>query len=165
MSAFVVDTNVPVVANGRSKQASADCVLSCIDALRHVVVDGLIVLDDKMRILSEYMDNLSMSGQPGAGDYFMKWVWSVQAVSERCEQAVIHETPDDDRGFEKFPPDPALAKFDRSDRKFVAVALASKNEPTVLNAVDPDWWEHRKALRKNGLWIKFLCPDAMDKTG
>ena len=33
MSVFVVDTNVPVVANGKSDQADPDCVIACIQAL------------------------------------------------------------------------------------------------------------------------------------
>jgi hypothetical protein len=128
-----------------------------------VIATGVVVLDDKMRILREYMDNLSLSGQPGAGDYFMKWVWSIQAVDERCEQVAIRQRPEDDQDFEEFPRDAALARFDRADRKFVAVALASKNSPTVLNAADPDWWEHRSALAQNHVRIKFLCPDLMDR--
>jgi hypothetical protein len=160
MNAFVVDTNVPVVANGKSAQASPICVLACVESLEAIKNNGVIVLDDGMRILHEYMNNLSLSGQPGVGDAFMKWVWSIQALEERCERVPIRELPDDDQDFEEFPRDPDLADFDRSDRKFVAVALTSRNTPTVLNAVDPDWWTHRKALRRHGVRVKFLCPDS-----
>jgi len=34
MNVYVVDTNVPVVANGRSEQADQDCVIACIDQTR-----------------------------------------------------------------------------------------------------------------------------------
>ena len=159
MNAFVVDTNVPVVANGRSEQASPDCVLACIESLEAVRSKGLVVLDDGMRILQEYMNNLSMSGQPGPGDAFMKWVWTVQAVTEHCERVTIQPKREDDQDFEEFPRDPDLTDFDRADRKFVAVARASRNRPTILNAVDPDWWTHREALRRHGVRIRFLCPN------
>lgn len=158
MNAFVVDTNVPVVANGKSKQADPDCVISCIAALRRIHEDGVVVLDDAMRILHEYMNNLSLSGQPGAGDFFMKWVFNNQADEHRCEQVRLTPrdgSPDD---FEEFPDDIELADFDRSDRKFVAVALASQNSPTVLDAVDSDWAEKYEALKRNGIVIDFLCP-------
>lgn len=161
MSAFVVDTNVPVVANGRSEQADFDCVLACIDKLEEITNGGVVVLDDGMRILREYMDNLSMKGQPGPGDGFMKWVWQHQAVAERCEQVTIQPTPKDDHDFEEFPRDPALSDFDRADRKFVAVALASRRAPTVLNAVDLGWWTHLDALRAHGVRVEFLCPQCM----
>jgi len=53
---------------------------------------------------------------------------------------------------------PALAGFDRSDRKFVAMALASGSTPDVLNAVDSDWADYFAALARNGVKLKFLCP-------
>lgn len=158
MSAFVVDTNVPVVANGRSEQADPDCVIACINVLGDIVANGLVVLDDAMQILHEYMSNLSMSGQPGAGDAFMKWVWSVQADVGRCE--CVRLTPcslaSDD--FNEFPDDVDLANFDPSDRKFVVVALASRKKPVVLNAVDSDWAQSHGALVRHGIKVDFLCP-------
>ena len=89
MKAFVVDVNVAMVTNGRSPQANDDCLLACLDALEAVYRDGIIVLDDGMRILSEYMGHLNMAGQPGPGDFFMKWVWENQAVSSRCERVPL----------------------------------------------------------------------------
>jgi len=159
MSAFVVDTNVPVVANARrSQQADPACVIAFIDALDDVRTNGIVVLDDAMRILREYMDNLSMSGQPGAGDLFMKWVWNVQADDGRCQ--TVHLTPchGNSQDFMEFPNDADLAGFDPSDRKFVAVAVASRITPIVLNAVDRDWAENHVALKRNGVNVRFLCP-------
>ena len=158
MIAFVVDTNVPVVANGRSEQADPNCVIACINALCDVRATGIIVLDDAMQILHEYMTNLSMSGQPGAGDLFMKWVWSIQADQERCEQVRLTPHHLDPNEFEVFPDDGDLAGFDRSDRKFVVAALTSRKKPVVLNAVDSDWAHHYAALTRNGVQIDFLCP-------
>ncbi|MCX7047699.1 MAG: hypothetical protein NTX50_19715 [Candidatus Sumerlaeota bacterium] len=158
MSAYVVDTNVPVVANGKSSHADPDCVIACICALAKVRKSGTIVLDDGMLILREYMNKLSMSGEPGPGDMFMKWVWSIQAVSSLCEQVRITPRQDDPHNFVEFPDDAGLARFDRSDRKFVAVALASANKPMVLNAVDSDWAHCHKALLRNRVMVTFLCP-------
>lgn len=158
MAAFVVDTNVAVVANGKTPQADPRCVVACLDALSEVR-SGLVVLDDAMRILNEYMDHLSLRGEPGAGDAFMKWVWTVQADEAHCERVTLTRRYDrDDGDFLEFPEDPELAAFDRSDRKFVAVALASISGPVVLNAVDSDWAHHHKALQRNGLRVRFLCP-------
>lgn len=158
MAAFVVDTNVPVVANGRS-HADPDCVIACLDVLLEVASHGVIVLDDAMRILNEYLSHLSLAGQPGPGDSFMKWVWNVQADDSQCERVSL--TPKYESGaesFEEFPDDPDLGDFDRSDRKFVAVALASVRAPLILNAVDSDWAESHEALVRNGVTVRFLCP-------
>ena len=46
MSAVVIDTNVPVVANGHTVQAGPDCVIACIDALDDAMQKRLILLDD-----------------------------------------------------------------------------------------------------------------------
>jgi hypothetical protein len=47
MGFFVVDTNVPIVANGRSEQADPDCVITCIDALTEIYQQGIIILETR----------------------------------------------------------------------------------------------------------------------
>jgi hypothetical protein len=160
MRAVVVDTNVAVVANGKAEQASLDCQQACVDTLKNIRERGTVVLDDAMRILKEYMNNLSLSGQPGLGDAFLKWVWEHQSTT-RCEQ--VHITPRSDRedDFEEFPADPDLEGFDPSDRKFVAVVRVSRHKPPVLNAVDTDWWHFRTPLKKHRVRVRFLCPEHM----
>jgi len=159
MDAFVVDTNVPVVANGGTEQAGPMCIAACISALETIEQEGMIVLDDGGRILREYLCYLSPSGQPGVGNLFMKWTWQNQAVVECCKQVPITPTDPDETSFVEFPNDPDLEGFDPSDRKFVAVALASKCQPEVLNAVDSDWWHYRAPLERHGIRIRFLCPE------
>ena len=158
MAAFVIDTNVAVCANGAS-HADPTCVIACIDILTAIQSEGIVVLDDGMLILKEYMDHLSLSGEPGVGDAFMKWVWNVQADENLCERVAL--TPrlvNGSEDFFEFPDDPDLADFDLSDRKFVAAALTSINGPTILNALDSDWANSYVALLRNGLTIRFLCP-------
>ena len=158
MRAFVVDVNVAIVANGKSPQADLDCMARCVDALEDISTKGLIVLDDDMRILSEYLRHLSPKGEPGLGDAFMRWVWEHQAVVERCERVILTPSGPGEADVAEFPADPALASFDRNDRKYVAVALASERHPNILNAVDPDWWQYKDALARNGARLQFLCP-------
>jgi hypothetical protein len=159
LNAFVVDTNVAIVANRGSPQAGAACVLACVDALERIVRQGRLVLDDQSRILDEYRRHLSPSGQPGLGDKFFKWVWQNQRNVKCCERVEIHPRGADRDDFVEFPSDTSLRGFHSDDRKFVAVALASKNRPEVLNAVDRDWWDYRDALRQCGVRITFLCQE------
>lgn len=158
MNAFVIDTNVAIVANERSPQAGPDCVLRCVEALESAR-EGVIVIDDAYRILDEYMNHLSFAGEPGAGDAFFKWLFENQAVEERCERVPLTLRSDDPDDFNEFPADPELAKFDPPDRKFVAVALASRLGPEILYAVDSDWWNHQEALERNGVKVRLVCPD------
>ena len=115
-----------------------------------------------MRIFKEYRRLLSPSGQPGVGDAFFKWLWDNQANPKRCRQIGITPLAIAIQTLRSFRADPDLATFDAADRKFVAVALASGLNPTILNASDTDWWIHRQPLIRNGLTIEFLCPDLME---
>jgi hypothetical protein len=155
MKAFVVDTNVAVVANGQASQARPDCVLACAAALAGIKDNGKIVLDSGMLILKEYLKDLGLAGKPGLGQAFVKWVFDNQAVAERCERVAIRAG---DGSFREFPDAPELARFHIDDHKYVAVALASRNRPKVLNAVDSDWWTYRKPLRQHGVRVRNLCP-------
>jgi len=161
MRAFVVDVNVAVVANGRKTHADFNCILACVNVLEKLYKHGMIVIDDGMLILNEYMSRLKMEGQPGMGDAFMKWVWENQAVIQRCERVKLTVRGDDPQDILEFPDDPELDGFDRSDRKYVAVALASEKNPLILNAVDTDWWHYREVLMQKGVRIDFLCPQHM----
>jgi hypothetical protein len=161
MSAYVVDTNVPLVANGFHEKASVDCVLACIALLRKVR-NAIVCLDDLGKILAEYNRKLNIAGQPGVGDEFYRWLHERQAMPEHCERVQIHSCHEshEPENYEEFPSDPELASFDPSDRKFVAVALTSKYHPPIVNATDSDWWNQRAVLERNGITIQFLCPDA-----
>jgi len=89
----------------------------------------------------------------------MKWIHENQCNGDRCERVPI--TRHEERGFVEYPDDVALATFDRSDRKFVAVALKSELDPTILNAVDADWSEHQDAFQACGVVVKELCPGCL----
>lgn len=58
-----------------------------------------------------------------------------------------------------------LENFDLTDRKFVAVALASGVDPPINNASDTDWWEFRDALARHRVTINFLCQELMTTAG
>lgn len=157
----IVDTNVLIVANGKASHADIDCELACVEALGQIQGDGRVLVDQSGFVFAEYQRHLSHSGQPGLGDVFFKWLWDNQAQASICTKVDI--APEDDTGtsFAVFPPDPELEGFDLSDRKFVAVAIASREAPPILNATDTDWWRHREALNSYGVNVKFLCPQHM----
>ncbi len=155
MAAFIVDVNVAIVANGKSPQADNRCQLSCVRSLKDVQ-RNVICLDDGDRIFKEYLDHLSMSGQPGVGDEFMDWLNQNRYTPSACERVAIRGHPE--RDFEEFPDDPALMAFDRSDRKYAAVARASRHSPHILNAVDSDWRNFEPELSRHGINVSELCP-------
>jgi len=155
----VIDTNVPVVANDLDREFP-DCVAACAERLARFQRRGTLVLDDGWRILREYMRHLRSTGQPGVGDAFLKWVLTNISNPSRCRFVSITDAGEP-TGFAEFPNDTRLAAFDRSDRKFVAVALAGPDRPPILQALDSAWWPFTGVLAEHGVRVDFICPDAI----
>jgi hypothetical protein len=157
--AVVVDSNVAYVASRLHDKADDACINECVKRLRDVQVAGGLLIDDKGLILLEYTKKLGYSGQPGAGHAFVKWAHDHQAIPAKVRQVAI--TPRSDAGwrrYDEFPDRSDLSTFDKSDQKFVAVALASGTNPPILNAVDSDWCNHRGVLESAGVTVELLCP-------
>lgn len=157
---FLLDTNVAVVANGKST-AAFPCVTKAVERIERLKAGEILVLDDAFYILSEYDRNLNAGGKPGVGDDFYLWALRNRNNPQRCEQVPLALTADG--SFAAFPTAAELAKFDPSDRKFVAAALTHPANPTVVNACDKDWHEHHEALSRHGVAIEFLCPEEMTR--
>ncbi|MCF7956510.1 MAG: hypothetical protein K9M75_11965 [Phycisphaerae bacterium] len=165
MSAYVIETNVGVVANGRNcPQADIACKLACIAKLRECVQIlnnekmGHVVLDSSNEIFDEYRYHFNFEGQPGTGDKFFQVLYERQFSTDNCERVKI--TKEEGWGYEEFPHDKDLREFDPSDRKFVAVALQSQNSPVILNATDSDWHENKEALDRY-VQVEQLCPNCL----
>ena len=157
MTTFVVDTNVPIAANGRLTHANSQCRLTCIKKLKAVVRDQVVAVDDQGEIIKEYARHLQYKGTLGVGDVFFKHVFDNQHQSDRVSRVRVKPVADEKRGFEELPPN----SFDRSDRKFLAVAVGAC--ATVLNATDSDWGEHAKLMRRLGVEVHQLCPQHANK--
>lgn len=157
----VVDTNVPKVANLATDPENisdelAACVLFCVESIEHVVNKGGLVLDAGDEIFDEYRRQLSMSGQPGVGDRFMKWVHDNRWKFPEADRVKITKSGD---SYDEFPEHADLTQFDNSDRKFIAAANAHPAKPPVLEATDTKWWGWKDALAQVGITVHFLCPD------
>jgi len=162
VSHTIIDTNVPIVANGSSDQASILCVVACQRLLQEVAADRrVLVIDSAWQIIREYKHKLRQEGQPGIGDAFLRWVLTNWANPQRCTQVPITAAPNAQSAhdFAEFPDDPALARFDPSDRKFVAVAHAHPAHPPIYNAVDTDWLHYQETLASHGVVVTQICLD------
>ncbi len=155
----VVDTNVPKTANLATKfdlksDVPCECILACIEAVNHVVKKKCLVIDSCDEIFDEYRRQLSLQGQPGVGDVFMKWVhdnrWSLPAN----QRVAITKNGD---SYNEFPEHQNLKNFDISDRKFVAVSNAHESKPTILQATDSKWVGWKDALNECGIMVEFIC--------
>lgn len=160
----IVDTNVALVANGKSEQASEDCEEICINWLVEITNGEIkLALDDERRIIEEYRRKLNPYGQPGVGDAFLKWVETNWTNPKWCELVSITPVDGLENEFEEFPTNPALVGFDPDDRKFIAVAIAHPQKPPILQAVDRQWWDFRDAFSRHGVTVEFICEDDIQR--
>jgi len=153
---FVIDTNVILVANRQHAGVSDECARACDRRLQVVMESGRVTIDDRFRILSEYLNKTTPHTGKRTGDAFVKWLLQNKATPSRCDQVALAESPA--RGFETFPDDARLAAFDPPDRKFVAVAAAHADKPPVLQAADSKWLDWAPALADYAISVEFLCP-------
>lgn len=156
----LVDTNVPINANLATQpdpmsDVPDKCILECIRQIEYITQNGGLVVDNEGEIFREYINHLSLRGQPGVGDTFAKWVHDHQWNSQKIERISISKNGNN---YDQFPAHTGLKTFDNADRKFVAVANAHPNKPPILQATDSKWWGWKDALAEGGITVHFLCP-------
>jgi hypothetical protein len=167
MSAYVVDENVPIVANDsvhpnpKSPQADNLCRLDCVKALRQIVRSGILIIDTAGEVVNKYRRHLRPRGQPGVGDAFFRHIINHQFDRRKVRRISLARNAQAE--FEAFPVDTALATFDPSDRIYVALAVAAPERPSILNAVDSDYAEHKAALEGVGVYVYEICPQCIRK--
>jgi hypothetical protein len=157
----VIDTNVTTTANGANPGAPDSCRVASEKALQEVMSRGHVFVDDGGLILEEYLSNLSPKGQPGPGDVFLKWLLTNEWGGDRVTRVTITSTEEDDEDFVELAKPTDGTSYDRSDRKFLAVAAAHPDHPPILQSFDSKWWGWQAALAEIGVSIHFLCEHAI----
>jgi hypothetical protein len=152
MKRYVVDTNVPIIANGRqNSNASIDCRIAAVTFLRTLLSSGKILVDRAGDIQAEYRRHLNAKGEPGVGDRFYQEV--LKSTPRRTERIKLPKRADGE--YVDLPQALVDAGFDRSDRKFAA--LGKREKAPVVNATDGDWLEHHAVLERHGIQVEFVC--------
>lgn len=156
MRRCVVDTNVPIVANGRSdpdgaSYPSLNCRIAAVEFLLELLSSGKLLVDRAGEIQAEYRRHLSPRGQPGVGDRFYCEV--LNSAPQFVERVDLPRR--DDGEYADLPQALIDAGFDPSDRKFAA--LGRRENVPVINATDSDWLNHRTMLAEHGIRVRFVC--------
>lgn len=157
----IVDTNVPKIANlsndpDKISDELVNCVNNCVDAIDHVIKTMGLVIDSGDEIFDEYRQQLEMSGRPGIGDRFMKWVHDNRWKLPEGNRVKITQTGST---YAECPDILKTINFDKSDEKFVAVANAHPLKPPILQATDSKWWGWKEDLASVDINVYFLCPN------
>jgi hypothetical protein len=155
MPPAVIDTNVLLVANGSHPDASPECREACVRRLLAQQRGGITVIDTGNRILAEYGNKTRPNQARGAGDAFLKWLHQNKHTTTRVHQVALNESEKD--SYAEFPNVELQARFDPSDRKFVAVAHAHESKPAVWQAADCKWLDWWRELFVMGVKVEFLC--------
>ncbi|UWQ50648.1 PIN domain-containing protein [Leisingera caerulea] len=151
MPRYVIDTNVPIVANGEDEAITHDCRKAAVTLLMKAIEKGKVFLDSEGAIQDEYRRYLNPKGQPGVGDRFFLEV--INSHPNKVARVDLQKRADGE--YLDLPQAIIDSGFDPSDRKFAAVA--KKSGAKVYNAVDSDWVERRTVIEANGIEIVFLC--------
>lgn len=161
MKHLIIDTNVPLKAADMHPNDALDrlCSKKCLKFIKELMEsDDIVVLDTEREILKEYQKNINTNSQDNVASQFLMWLYR-KISTQNVELHKITKTGDND--YAEFPASQKLKGFDRSDRKFVALAVAHPHHPKIYNGADTDWWDYRDALEENGIHIVFLCEDYM----
>lgn len=159
----IVDTNVPLVAAGKHEHATVSCRRSCVDFVNSVLNgDVCLVLDEHREVLSEYRSNMYPDPNPSSGlaNNFLMYIISNYGIRERVQRLILSWSEDGE--YNTWPRDLELLKFDPSDRKWVALAVAFEQETgqkvPITYAIDRDWDDNQEALKRCGIKLNPLCP-------
>ncbi len=160
--AYVIDTNVLIVANKREGGTYA-CAAQCAAAILRVKESGAVVMDASGLILDEYASYLNYKGQPGLGDAFLRWFINNRGRRDLCLTVPLTSNSHEWRAFKEFPDNVRLKTFDRNDQKFVAAARAH-GAAVILQASDHKWLNWATELETEGLLVEFLCREELEAT-
>ena len=84
---------------------------------------------------------------------FFKYLHDNKHLSQSVKLVTVTPNNVDTTGFDELPNN----KIDKSDRKFLAVAL--KGNASIINALDTDWHEQREFLNEIGVKVVQICEE------
>jgi hypothetical protein len=151
MPDFILDTNVLLVASAADPSSPFDdthvppqeteIVFEWLAAFRSDTSQRM-VWDEAWAIYAEYRHKLSDQ------DY------GLRVLAEKMATARFVPIELDDDGSAKVPEE--FRGFDRSDRKFLAVALADTHRSAIVNASDTDWLQIEREIHDEGVEVIHL---------
>lgn len=156
----IIDTNVIYKAGTPISKLDGDdldCADKCSCFLEKFVNDhtNTLVLDKGRRIFKEYIsayDKISREC-PSVATVFLRTVFGHKPKFGVDNSTEI--TPDGD-SFCEYPSDARLTDFDRSDKKFIALANAHASHPQIVEGADSKWWGIKNVLAEYGISVYFV---------
>lgn len=170
MAHKIIDTNVPLTAAGVNTEASERCELKCEEVISQIFRgEALIVVDDDDRVISEYRNNMYPDPKGTRAGQFLMYLLVNRRHPDRVRSLKLQL---DENGHYVDYPDtedswnsdiPRCERFDRDDKKWVALAVRFKRETgedaPIVNAADRCWLVFEPHLEAAGVNLEALCRD------
>ncbi len=159
-SKIIMDTNVAAKAAALQK----DCRLEemkmqrkCAEFIGEFVNNpsSQLILDMNYEIVHEYRKRIPHETDLGR----IFWRWFNTYVGKIPFENMVRLEKDSDGNYVSFPLEERTEKFDRSDRKFIALSIAHSEHPPVVEASDGKWYGFRDVFAEYGVHIEFLDID------
>lgn len=148
----VIDTNVALVTK-LDGDWPAELTDACEELLEQILERREpVVTDAEGEILDEYLNQLSLSGQPSLGDEFVRYVFTSRFGWAPRYRPEIRPDPTTEHRYGVLGDDDA--DIDPSDRKFVAAAKVA--DVPVVQATDSKWLEWGPALERHGVTVEYV---------
>lgn len=161
MTEYIIDTNVPLVAQGSGNHMSSNCTQNCVAFLERLFNGHFkLVIDDGYHLIAEYQNLMLKGSQAQYGNRFLKWIFTHQDNPLKIKTVEVNQL--DEYNFKEVPKSLIEIGFDNSDRKFVAVAVANNYRAPIAQAADSKWIGWEDALNKEGISVFFLCKEELE---
>jgi hypothetical protein len=155
MAEYIIDTNVPIIAQGDSDYTE-DCQERCAHFMESIKYEThIVVIDSDYDLLVEYEKNATRYKQDSYLREFVKWLHRHKDNSSKVKKVNISQ--DSEKGYIEVPQNLHALNFDWSDRKFIAVAIANDKIAPIIEAGDSKWIGWESALNNEGISVDFLC--------
>jgi hypothetical protein len=164
MHSVVVDTNVWIMAHVSQDKlitrSDVICANACVKWLNFLKTDErLLAVDDAWKILKSYREYLNAT-RSATNSVAQDVLEHLERTGRFLRVPIIYDSD----GYAILPSELGLDKFDRDDRKFVAVVLGcdENDRPPIVNATDSDWAESIDLLMAAGIMVEELCPEWLE---
>ena len=160
----IIDTNVPLTAAGINENVTLLCKQHCVRVVNLVRNRAIcIVIDRDGEVLREYANKVHQkrSSLLDLAGLFLIYVRSNSGYKERVHQIHLRKVNGE---YADWPQDQTLTGFDPSDKKWVALALAFRQQTgqdaPVAYAIERGWDKYGEALNQHGVVLEHLCAES-----
>lgn len=154
---IIMDTNVAAKAATPQEECKPEewnMQEQCIEFIREFTknIDSQLVLDFDYEIIKEYRNRIPDNTPIGK----IFWRWFNSYIGKIPFENMAKLEKDADGNYIMFPLEKRTEEFDKSDRKFVALARTHNEHPPIIEAADGKWLGFKDVFSEYGVHIEFL---------